>query len=643
MRTCPQPTQIAEAPSPLQRSPALTNPFDDAIAKGSDLALSAAPVKDKAATTLGGIKMKLARATQLFQEDKISEAELAGRLSREIDRHEKCRRHWPHLGKLEAAQEIRVHDARNNLEVANRAMERARRELKDAEGLVMAARQEHNEYESERTGFMEFKKKYDSENTAAKQRERNVQLYQTERTEEKQTLHLQEERLAQLHKETRSLELKEWNAKQNENKAADELRERLPTQLKIKFAKGQELAQVSSSSDAKPILSHVSHGIAIPSDASSAHKVSSASSAADAYRRLKNKAQQLKQQEVKAFAELPQDERKVRAWREKERDAERKEGLERSKLVVAKEQLRTVQDHGMDAKKLKLAEDKVQLAQVNLEINDKTESKAHKEIAALRTKEQAGPKLSRALSSAEAELRQMREDGADRAVLQGAGQRLRAVAASGPGGKARETELVMKDTKMQDKTPIRTQSKSELRKELSASRSELQSIRKKLLAVRSKMAAQRQEVGVHQQQLTARTHEVKHATTLLKDERGMPTQQLYSAYEEKLKDLVEERKKADGMLAKATRMLNIARMDSLHASKTKKYALEELKYSTDKLRRYQDLRSKSQECQMDAWSEIRRLTHNARQKKLLAASDESKVEALKVLLNDAHTQDLAQV
>jgi len=311
--------------------------------------------------------------------------------------------------------------------------------------------------------------------------------------------------------------------------------------------------------------------------------------------------------------------------------------------VVAKQQLRTVQDHGMDAKKLKLAEDKVQLAQVNLEINDKTESKAHKEIAALRTKEQAGPKLSRALSSAEAELRQMREDGADRAVLQGAGQRLRAVAASGPGGKARETELVMKDTKMQDKTPIRTQSKSELRKELSASRSELQSIRKKLLAVRSKMAAQRQEVGVHQQQLTARTHEVKHATTLLKDERGMPTQQLYSAYEEKLKDLVEERKKADGMLAKATRMLNIARIDSLHASKTKKYALEELKYSTDKLRRYQDLRSKSQECQMDAWSEIRRLTHNARQKKLLAASDESKVEALKVLLNDAHTQDLAQV
>lgn len=124
------------------RDVALSNPFDDAIAKGSVLSLSdAPPLNDKTATTLKGIKTKLARATQLFQEDKISEAELAGRLSREIDRHEKCRRHWPHLGKLESAQEIRVHDARNNLEVANRAMERARKELKDAEGLVMAARQ----------------------------------------------------------------------------------------------------------------------------------------------------------------------------------------------------------------------------------------------------------------------------------------------------------------------------------------------------------------------------------------------------------------------------------------------------------------------------------------------------------------------
>ncbi len=41
---------------------------------------------------------------------------------------------------------------------------------------------------------------------------------------------------------------------------------------------------------------------------------------------------------------------------------------------------------------------------------------------------------------------------------------------------------------------------------------------------------------------------------------------------------------------------------------------------------------------MDAWSEIRRLTHNARQKKLLAASDQHKLEALKVLLDDARTQ-----
>ena len=34
-----------------------------------------------------------------------------------------------------------MHDARNNLEVSNRAMERSRKELRDAEGLVLAARQ----------------------------------------------------------------------------------------------------------------------------------------------------------------------------------------------------------------------------------------------------------------------------------------------------------------------------------------------------------------------------------------------------------------------------------------------------------------------------------------------------------------------
>ena len=81
------------------------------------------------------------KARNTVHEDDISESELAARLSRAIDRHEKCRRHWPHLERLETAQEIRVRDARNNLEVANRGIERARKELIDAENLVMAARQ----------------------------------------------------------------------------------------------------------------------------------------------------------------------------------------------------------------------------------------------------------------------------------------------------------------------------------------------------------------------------------------------------------------------------------------------------------------------------------------------------------------------
>ena len=180
----------AEAPSSLwtgvpasgTASSLSLNPIDDALLTGNELTVSGpdgSEGKDRVGTTLAQVKTKLARQTQLWNTDKISEAELAGRLSRAIDQHEKCRRHWPHLEKVEAAQEVslsfpppalnspsassspqlgqqtlqpahprhplprqvRVHDARNNLEVSNRAMERSRKELRDAEGLVLAARQ----------------------------------------------------------------------------------------------------------------------------------------------------------------------------------------------------------------------------------------------------------------------------------------------------------------------------------------------------------------------------------------------------------------------------------------------------------------------------------------------------------------------
>ena len=115
---------------------------------------------------LGAQQRRLPGAAVLSDEDDLSEAELAGRLAHAIDAHEKCRRHWPHLEKLEAAQEIRVHDARNNLEVSNRAMERARKELRDAEGLVLAARQEHQAYEAQRVAFQQFKSDYDQRTLA---------------------------------------------------------------------------------------------------------------------------------------------------------------------------------------------------------------------------------------------------------------------------------------------------------------------------------------------------------------------------------------------------------------------------------------------------------------------------------------------
>jgi len=190
------------------------------------------------------------------------------------------------------------------------------------------------------------------------------------------------------------------------------------------------------------------------------------------------------------------------------------------------------------------------------------------------------------------------------------------------------------------------------------SRKALKSIRNQLLAVQSRLAAQggqpnpaapapapaaaggggRGGSGVRQQQqLLSRHHDLPSASSerdsqVLRDSNFQPTMALYNVYEEKLTALREERKKADGLLAKAERMLNIARIDSLHAAKTKKAALEELKYATSKLRRYQDLRSKSQHCQMDAWSEIRELTHRARRSKMLEGKDKANTQALKAFM-----------
>jgi hypothetical protein len=63
----------------------------------------------------------------------------------------------------------------------------------------------------------------------------------------------------------------------------------------------------------------------------------------------------------------------------------------------------------------------------------------------------------------------------------------------------------------------------------------------------------------------------------------------------------------------------------------------------DKLRKYQKLRAQSQHCQMQAWSTIRRLTHRARERKMLEDSDERKVEALRAAHDDALKQELSQI
>lgn len=563
----------------------------------------------KAGPALAGL------TTQLYEEDDLSEAELAGRLSHAIDAHEKCRRHWPHLEKLEAAQEIRVHDARNNLEVSNRAMERARKELRDAEGLVLAARQEHQSYEAQRVAFQTFKSDYDQRTLAMKATDA-VQLAQRTGADAQLQPGNMVQSDAQLAAESAQLELAQKRVMELESNSMAALKERTAEELAASMpARTQDLAQVPAGP--RPILTTVRSGIVVPRNSELAKKearkarVASANTAA----KLITQEMKLKEDEVKAFAELPSEEKMVAEIKHNIGRQERRETVERSRMIVTRRRLRHLQRREADdelegmARKVQLAKAQNSLAAVNLHITEHKIAQEKKEIATLKAEERAGPTDSEKLSEVKTRLKNLR--------------RHLPTALAGP--KARETELVQVDQVSAGKgkrgrtarahgaaqtkvtTMAKEESRAQLRKEVIKSRTELKSIRNQLLAVQSRLAAQQQADpaaahAVKQTLSTARHHDVKNSQQVLRDGNFQPTMALYNVYEEKLTALREERKKADGLLAKAERMLNIARIDSLHAAKTKKAALEELKYATSKLRRYQDLRSKSQHCQMDAVS-----------------------------------------
>ena len=554
----------------------------------------------------------------LHEEDDLSEAELAGRLSHAIDAHEKCRRHWPHLEKLEAAQEIRVHDARNNLEVANRAMERARKELRDAEGLVLAARQEHQSYEAQRVAFQSFKSDYDQRTLAMKGTSRPAgQRLHEERSEPSALAPTQS--VVELEAESSRLELEQKSAMELEGRAMAELKQRTAAELKASLpARTQDLAEVEPTGPKAVLTKVTSSGIAVPEDselgarkkAARKARVASANKAAA----LIAQEAKLKGEEIKAFAELPSEEKMTAAIDRNLARQRRRETMERSRMLITRKRVRYLERREADdvlagmAKKVQLAKAQQSLAKVNFHITEHKISEEKKELATLKGEERLGPKDTEKLSEIKASLRRLKR------------RRPTALA----GDQARETELVQVDAVPTGRgargrtegagegasAHTAKESRAQLRKEVKESRKELKSIRNQLLAVQSRLSAQQQahprqvqqqaQQQQQQQQLASHHHDLDTSQQLLRDSNFQPTMALYNVYEEKLTALREERKKADGLLAKAERMLNIARIDSLHAAKTKKAALEELKYATSKLRRYQDLRSKSQHCQMDA-------------------------------------------
>lgn len=374
----------------------------------------------------------------LYEEDDLSEAELAGRLSHAIDAHEKCRRHWPHLESLEAAQEIRVHDARNNLEVANRAMERARKELRDAEGLVLAARQEHQSYEAQRVAFQSFKSEYDQRTLAMKEVEPTVQLAQRSA---KGALDSSVQAQTHLEAVASRLEREQAQGMELESNAMAALKERTAAELAASTqARTQDLAQVAPAGP-EAILTRVRSGIVVPEDLQVAARKKAAretrTARADDAAKLVAEEATLKHDEIKAFAELPEEEKMAK---EIERDLARQQrrlDVQRSSKLITSRKLRFLQRREADdvlagmAKKVQFAKAQKALAQVNYRITEHKMAEEQKELSTLKREERAGPDDSSKLSAVKASLRRMRR------------QERRPTALA--GDLARETQLVQVD------------------------------------------------------------------------------------------------------------------------------------------------------------------------------------------------------
>ena len=510
--------------------------------------------------------------------------------------------------------------------------------------------QEHQTYEHQRVEFQRYKDHYASMAIVAEHRDQAVELDQHREDEAREELRQRQAAEVRLKAATakldaakrRIVELEEENDAQLKQIESDkELKEEHAKAASLNIVHGQELhevkpakAQQKGEQKDKPLLSHVVDGIVVPADdadgKAAAASVSVSGSGHDTeksiqakMKALKAESKSLSQQEVSAFASLPAEEDKVRSLKASESKLGQRGAIAGSRVAVLNARLHRDEKAGAASKKFTLDHDKLALAMLDERIDEGKQAKARMEIAALKHAEAKGPALSRMLEARRAGLkaleRQLRRGESILAAEGGAVPSALESMAQGKGGVARLQQLAAVSpahAPSEHKEVHKSRTRAQLKADLAAKDAELRAIRDRMLHVKSKLKPSEDRVAVAHQQLASRTHELAHATRLAEEVAphggGDPHE-----YRRRIDELREERKRADGLLAKAERMLNVAREDTEHTSRSKAAALEELEYATAKLRKYQKLRAQSQHCQMESWSTIRRLTHRARERKML--------------------------
>lgn len=140
--------------------------------------------------------------------------------------------------------------------------------------------QEHQTYEKERGSFKQFKERYDSRKSVVDLRKESVELYQKRLNDEEDKLKEDRASRAELKQQKKHLELQQKQFV--ELSAHDRVRLKQISQTMelaakkggINFVKGQELAQVlnkaqvsKKKTSVRPVLTQVSDGIVVPSDA----------------------------------------------------------------------------------------------------------------------------------------------------------------------------------------------------------------------------------------------------------------------------------------------------------------------------------------------------------------------------------------